>query len=68
MYRITTRTGRTVHTGIKSLNEAIFELRMLELDTKRANIYSPGYYRIEKYNTNTATALCANVSQSGNIK
>lgn len=55
MYRITTRTGRTVHTGIESLNEAVFKLRMLELDTKRANIYSPGYYRIEKYDTSSET-------------
>lgn len=54
MYRITTRTGRTVHTGIESLKEAAFKLRKLELDTKRASIYSPGYYRIEKYDSQTA--------------
>ncbi len=42
MYRITTRTGRTVHTGIDSLSEAIFKIRVLELNTKRAGIYSPG--------------------------
>lgn len=62
MYRITTRTGRTVHMGIKSLNEAVYKLRMLELDTKRANIYSPGYYRIEKYDSNCESALCDTVS------
>lgn len=49
MYRITTRTGRTVHIEIATLNEAIFKMRVLELNAKRANIYSPGYYRIEKY-------------------
>ena len=65
MYRITTRTGRTVHTGIESLNEAVFKLRKLELDTKRANIYSPGYYRIEKYDSNSEEELCDIVSQSG---
>lgn len=62
MYRITTRTGRTVHTGIESLKEAAFKLRKLELDTKRASIYSPGYYRIEKYDTGSETELCDTVS------
>lgn len=49
MYRITTRTGRIVHTEIISLNNAINELNLLEFEAKRANIYSPGYYRIERY-------------------
>lgn len=49
MYRITTRTGRIVRTEIISLNNAINALKLLEFKAKRSNIYSPGYYRIEKY-------------------
>ena len=60
MYRITTRTSRTVHTEIDSLSEAIFKIRVLELNTKRAGIYSPGYYRIEKYG---AIAACGEIGR-----
>ncbi len=56
MYQITTRTGRTVHIEIATLNEAIFKVQMLELNAKRANIYSPGYYRIEKYDEEVPSA------------
>lgn len=48
MYQIVTRTGRTVQTEIVNLNTAINRLKLLEFDLKRARIYNPGYYRIEK--------------------
>lgn len=62
MFQITTRTGRTVQTDIASLNDAIHKIRLLEFDAKRADIYSPGYYRIEKYDTSSEPELCGTVS------
>ena len=62
MFQITTRTGRTVQTDIASLNDAIHKIRLLEFDAKRADIYSPGYYRNEKYDTSSEPELCDTVS------
>lgn len=59
MFQITTRTGRTVQTDIASLDDAIHKIRILEFDAKRADIYSPGYYQIEKTNEGrTRECLC----------
>ncbi len=49
MFQITTRTGRTVETKIINLNTAIHKLKLLEYNQKRAGIYNPGYYQIQKY-------------------
>lgn len=62
MYQITTRTGRVVHTQITTLNEAMLKIRMLEMDTKRANIYSPGYYRIEKQAEQSEETMCSRMA------
>ena len=52
MYRIVTRTKRIVCTGIQTLNEATRKLRQLELEARRAGVYSYGYYQIKKEEQN----------------
>lgn len=55
MYKIVTRTKRTVQTDFDTLEKAVNKLKLLELNTKRARIYSPGYYQIEKYEKENTT-------------
>ena len=51
MYKITTRTKHVIEDNISSLHVAIEKIKMLERRAKAAGIYSPGYYRIEKAET-----------------
>ena len=50
MYKITTRTGRTVRTDkpIETYEQAVSEIMRLEAQLRRVGLYEPGYYKIEK--------------------
>ena len=54
MYKITTRTGRTVKTDkpIETYEQAVNEIMRLEAQLHRAGLYEPGYYKIEEVSDN----------------